>query len=75
VCKGHFEKFLLKWILAEQTPADEVANILRGMAAKIASKATFKSEVLKFLFDHVDRREISGGDNTSPERTQSLANR
>jgi hypothetical protein len=58
---------LLKWVLIEHCPANDVFDVIITAAAKIGDKSGVATELQKLALDHIKCAEVARRDDGSPQ--------
>jgi hypothetical protein len=58
---------LLKWVLIEHCPANNVLDVIITAAAKISDKSCVATEPQKLALDHINGAEVARRDDGGPQ--------
>jgi hypothetical protein len=58
---------LLKWVLIEHCPANDVFDVIITAAAKICDKSGFTTELQELAFDHIKGAKVARRDDGGPQ--------
>ena len=66
---------LLKGVLVEHGPTNDVSKVGIRLGAKIGIKSAVAGEPQKFFFDNVRRAQVAGRYNASPKCPEAFSDR